>query len=79
MDTEQRKELAQLVYTFRGHKAHAGGWMFPEAASLTSCLPGFYRVSWDELARASQEGGEVQAWFVGGAWLGVHCTGCASD
>lgn len=78
MDTEQRKQLVEHVYTFRGHKAHAAGWFYEDSATLTSCLPGLYRVTWDELLRASQNGGEVlHATYWSSQWLGVYCEGCA--
>ena len=78
MDAEQRKALVDQTYTFRGHKAYAAGWFYEDGVTLTSCLRGFYRVTWDELLRASKDGGEVlHATFWSSQWLGMYCDGCA--
>lgn len=74
MNEDRRCELVELprgTFTFQGEIAIVAGWKREHEASVTTCLPGFYRASWDEIERAAQSDGVIKnAYFVSGLWLG---------
>ena len=74
MNETERRELVEQprgFYTFMGEIAGVAGWKTPVGATVTTCLPGFYRASWEEILRAAESDGVIKnAHLVSRAWLG---------
>lgn len=73
MNEDERRTLVEKprgTYTFMGEIATVAGCKNPYA-SVSTCLPGFYRASWEEIKRALESDGVIeQARWHSGVWLG---------
>ena len=77
MNKDQRCALAEMsqgTFTFKGEVATVAGWKVPLGfATVTTCLPGFYHATWEEIDRAARTGGEIRdAYLYSGRWLGAR-------
>lgn len=79
MNEEERRMLVEgyrQVLTWDDERVTLGGWANPDYCSIVCNKPGFWRTSWDAVARAAISGTFDQEilWAGNGAWLGLPKT-----